>query len=98
MRISDWSSDVCSSDLGRFFCGCTVEFDLPEKDTVPEPSDLGFEELLPIRVNPLMKLGDFLAAAKCLGPKQRAGVLQDRYPFVRVEERKLARAFLIISE
>src|SRR3546814_10678027 len=31
MRISDWSSDVCSSDLGR------PAYEIPARDRMPEP-------------------------------------------------------------
>src|SRR3546814_9965610 len=36
MRISDWSSDVCSSDLWDFLHRCTVGFDA---DHMPEGCD-----------------------------------------------------------
>src|SRR3546814_17787384 len=41
MRISDWSSDVCSSDLaelearGQTILGGDVEFELPQREAAP---------------------------------------------------------------
>src|SRR5262249_59001594 len=35
--VSDWSSDVCSSDLGTWWVGSGAKFD-PEHGTVPMPA------------------------------------------------------------
>src|SRR3546814_20656508 len=73
MRISDWSSDVCSSDLGAVVRGendqRVVEFArLPQP--VDEPTDLGIhcdehrEELVPARRGALALGGSELFGAR----------------------------------
>src|SRR3546814_7019583 len=46
MRISDWSSDVCSSDLGfNPLARCAVLFQLPERCPGLQPVDQEFRGL-----------------------------------------------------
>src|SRR3546814_18435484 len=50
MRISDWSSDVCSSDLGL----AAVLVLLPQKEEEGMKMDLNIQRKKPFRITPLL--------------------------------------------
>src|SRR3546814_19124004 len=70
MRISDWSSDVCSSDLGQVFHTVVVEV-AEIRDRRPEEG--------------IRRQGDLLEAAGVIAVLSRAGYSAVRVQFEQVE-------------
>src|SRR3546814_2023463 len=95
MRISDWSSDVCSSDLAALFAkrlGVTTEW-LLTGGAVPEHPVQGPEPEVPTWLPKPRTLMELLAAAMNVAPEDREkrGELRDYANAVHTGLKLIAR-------
>src|SRR3546814_14581853 len=90
MRISDWSSDVCSSDLFATECQCGQQRELMggvDAVDVERRIGLGIAE----RLRPGQDIGEVPAGFPHRGEDVVAGAVQDP---VRSEERRVGKEFV----
>src|SRR3546814_17851380 len=90
MRISDWSSDVCSSDLAAIFLGAIIGHFWPAWGEALKPLGDGFIKLVKMIISPVIFLTVVtgIAGLKEIASVGRVAGKAFAYFLVRSEERR----------